>query len=108
MKSARRDLSAFWDPAAPAKALTQKLLIRLLKDYQGEILYRGKKLTEYSDEFYQDIGVSFEMPISFSKLTAMENLEFFRRLTSMSGCEPSSRVGLWMPGTRRLENIPRA
>jgi fluoroquinolone transport system ATP-binding protein len=91
------EIFGFLGPSGAGKSTTQKLLIRLLKDYQGEILYRGKKLTEYSDEFYQDIGVSFEMPISFSKLTAMENLEFFRRLyKSTVDVEPLlKRVGLW-------------
>lgn len=91
------EIFGFLGPSGAGKSTTQKLLIRLLKDYQGEILYRGKKLTEYNDEFYQDIGVSFEMPISFSKLTAMENLEFFRRLYKNTvDVEPLlKRVGLW-------------
>ncbi|NLM45489.1 MAG: ABC transporter ATP-binding protein [Firmicutes bacterium] len=62
------------------KSTTQKILIKLLRDYRGEIIYRGKPLNSYDDEFYQDIGVCFEMPISFSKLTAMENLQFFQKL----------------------------
>jgi len=91
------EIFGFLGPSGAGKSTTQKILIKLLKDYQGEILYRGKKLTEYSDEFYQDIGVSFEMPISFSKLTAMENLEFFRRLYKETvDVEPLlRRVGLW-------------
>lgn len=91
------EIFGFLGPSGAGKSTTQRLLIRLLKDYQGEILYRGKNLAEYSDEFYQDIGVSFEMPISFSKLTAMENLEFFRRLyKSTVDVEPLlKRVGLW-------------
>jgi len=91
------EIFGFLGPSGAGKSTTQKLLIKLLKDYQGEILYRGKKLNEYDDDFYQDIGVSFEMPISFSKLTAMENLEFFQRLyKSTVDVEPLlKRVGLW-------------
>jgi fluoroquinolone transport system ATP-binding protein len=91
------EIFGFLGPSGAGKSTTQKLLIKLLKDYQGEILYQGKKLTEYDDEFYQDIGVSFEMPISFSKLTAMENLEFFQRLyKNTADVEPLlRRVGLW-------------
>lgn len=91
------EIFGFLGPSGAGKSTTQKLLIKLLKDYQGEILYQGKKLTEYDDEFYQDIGVSFEMPISFSKLTAMENLEFFQRLYKNTvDVEPLlKRVGLW-------------
>ena len=67
-------------PSGAGKSTTQKILIKLIKDYQGSIVYKGKPLKEYDNRFYEDIGVSFEMPISFSKLTAMENLDFFRRL----------------------------
>ena len=69
----------------------------LLRDFEGEIVYRGRPLAGYGDEFYQDIGVSFEMPISFSKLTAMENLQFFQKLYKNTvDVEPlMRRVGLW-------------
>lgn len=91
------EIFGFLGPSGAGKSTTQKLLIKLLKDYEGEVLYRGKKLSDYDDEFYQDIGVSFEMPISFSKLTAMENLEFFQRLYKNTvDVEPLlKRVGLW-------------
>jgi len=91
------EIFGFLGPSGAGKSTTQKLLIKLLKDYQGDILYQGRKLTEYDDDFYQDIGVSFEMPISFSKLTAMENLEFFQRLYKNTvDAEPLlKRVGLW-------------
>jgi fluoroquinolone transport system ATP-binding protein len=51
----------------------------------------------FHDEFYEDIGVCFEMPISFSKLTAMENLEFFRKLYKRQvDVQPlMERLGLW-------------
>lgn len=91
------EIFGFLGPSGAGKSTTQKLLIKLLKGYDGEILYRGKPLTAYNDDFYQDIGVSFEMPISFSKLTAMENLEFFQRLYKNTvNVEPLlKRVGLW-------------
>ena len=91
------EIFGFLGPSGAGKSTTQHLLIKLLKGYEGEVLYRGKPLTEYGDDFYQDIGVSFEMPISFSKLTAMENLEFFKRLYKNTiDVEPLlKRVGLW-------------
>lgn len=84
-------------PSGAGKSTTQKILIKLIKDYQGSIVYKGKPLKEYDNRFYEDIGVSFEMPISFSKLTAMENLDFFRRLYKKTvDVEPlMKRVGLW-------------
>ena len=67
-------------PSGVGKSTTQKILIKILKDYQGEIYYKGKNLKEYGQEFYEEIGVGFEIPVHFSKLTAMENLNFFQKL----------------------------
>lgn len=84
-------------PSGAGKSTTQKVLIKLLKGFTGTILYKDKPLGSYGNEFYEDIGVCFEMPISFSKLTAMENLDFFRRLyRRTTEVEPlMRRVGLW-------------
>jgi fluoroquinolone transport system ATP-binding protein len=91
------EIFGFLGPSAAGKSTTQKILIKLLRGFEGEIEYYGKPLTSYGDEFYQDIGVSFEMPISFSKLTAMENLEFFKKLYRTTvDVEPLlKRMGLW-------------
>lgn len=91
------EIFGFLGPSGAGKSTTQKLLIKLLKGYEGEMRYAGKPLSSYDDEFYQDIGVSFEMPISFSKLTAMENLHFFKQLYKKTvDIEPlMRRVGLW-------------
>lgn len=91
------EIFGFLGPSGAGKSTTQKILIKLLKGYEGEIIYKEKPLSSYTDEFYQDIGVSFEMPISFSKLTALENLEFFKKLyKNTADVEPLlRRVGLW-------------
>lgn len=64
-------------PSGAGKSTTQKILTKLLQDYQGSILYRGKELHTYSQSFYEDVGVGFEMPVHFNKLTALENLRYF-------------------------------
>ena len=91
------EIFGFLGPSGAGKSTAQKILIKLLKDFEGEIAYYGKPLTSYSDDFYQDVGVSFEMPISFSKLTAMENLEFFKKLYQDTvDVEPlMKRMGIW-------------
>lgn len=91
------EIYGFLGPSASGKTTTQKILIKLLKDFEGDIEYYGKPLASYRDDFYEDIGVSFEMPISFSKLTAMENLEFFKKLYKKTvDVEPLlKRLGLW-------------
>ncbi len=73
------EIFGFLGPSGAGKSTTQKLLIKLLEGYEGEINYLDKPLNTFKESFYQDVGVSFEMPIHFSKLTASENIEFFKR-----------------------------
>lgn len=67
-------------PSGAGKSTTQKILTKLLTGYQGQILYLGKDLKSYSKSFYEEVGVGFEMPVHFNKLTAMENLSYFSGL----------------------------
>src|SRR5690554_3161292 len=76
---AKGEIFGFLGPSGAGKSTTQKILIKLFSQYEGEIYYDGKNLKDFHDDFYEEIGVCFEMPISFSKLTAMENLEFFQK-----------------------------
>lgn len=94
---AKGEIFGFLGPSGAGKSTTQKILIKLFSQYEGEIFYDGKNLKDFHDDFYEEIGVCFEMPISFSKLTAMENLEFFQKLyKNQADVEPlMRRVGLW-------------
>lgn len=67
-------------PSGAGKSTTQKILIKLISNYEGEILYKGKDLKSFNKEFYEEVGVGFEMPIHFNKLTALENLKYFANL----------------------------
>lgn len=94
---AKGEIFGFLGPSGAGKTTTQKLMVKLLTHYKGYIEFDGKDLSHFNDEFYEDIGVCFEMPISFSKLTAMENLDFFQKLYKRQvDVEPlMKRLGLW-------------
>lgn len=94
---AKGEIFGFLGPSGAGKTTTQKLMVKLLSNYKGYIEFDGKDLSKFHDEFYEDIGVCFEMPISFSKLTAMENLDFFRKLYKRQvDVQPlMERLGLW-------------
>lgn len=91
------EIFGFLGPSGAGKSTTQKILIKLLTGYQGTITYNGKNIQEFGDEFYESIGVSFEMPIHFSKMTAMENIQFFTKLYKKNANveELLKRMGLW-------------
>ncbi len=91
------EIFGFLGPSGAGKTTTQKILVKLLNYDQGEIEFDDKDLKSFNDAFYEEIGVCFEMPISFSKLTAMENLEFFQKLyKNHADIQPlMERLGLW-------------
>lgn len=91
-------------PSGVGKSTTQKLLIKLLSGYRGEILYKGKNLNSYNNSYFEEIGVGFEMPVHFSKLTAEENLNFFKKLytSSLDTDALLKRVGLYDDRKKRI------
>jgi len=71
------EIYGFLGPNGAGKTTTVKILVKIIKDYSGDVRIFGKDLREWGKEYYQKIGVSFEFPAVYSKLTALENLEFF-------------------------------
>jgi fluoroquinolone transport system ATP-binding protein len=67
-------------PSGAGKSTTQKVLIGLLRGYRGRVAAFGRDLSAWGPDYYERIGVSFELPNHFLKLTARENLAFFASL----------------------------
>ncbi|MHB8964062.1 MAG: ABC transporter ATP-binding protein [Saccharofermentanales bacterium] len=84
-------------PSGAGKSTTQKVLTKLLDSYRGNISYFGRDLRSLGNEFYEGIGVGFEMPVHFAKLTAMENMKFFSSFYKNKADIRNlmERVGLW-------------
>jgi len=94
---AKGEIFGFLGPSGAGKSTTQMIMIKILEQFEGAIYYNGKDITEFNDEFYEEIGVSFEMPIHFTKMTAMENINFFLKLYKNNADVEvlMKRVGLW-------------
>lgn len=94
---AKGEIFGFLGPSGAGKSTTQKVMIKVLENFGGGIFYDGKSITEFKDDFYENIGVSFEMPIHFSKMTAIENVNFFLKLYKRNADVETllKRVGLW-------------
>ncbi|MEM9832118.1 MAG: ABC transporter ATP-binding protein [Bacteroidota bacterium] len=71
------EIFGFLGPSGSGKSTTQKILYKLLDGYTGQVQIQGKDLLGWGKDFYQRIGVSFELPNHYLKLTALENLQFF-------------------------------
>lgn len=76
----RGEIFGFLGPSGAGKSTTQKILIGLLQGYTGHASVRGKEVASWSADDYERIGVSFETPNHFLKLTGLENLRYFAAL----------------------------
>ncbi len=96
-------------PSGVGKSTTQNILIKLLDDYRGEITYRDRPLNDYGSEYYQEIGVGFERPVHFGKLTADENLKFFKKLytTTADTDQLLKRLGLYQDRHKKVGEYSR-
>ena len=74
------EVFGFLGPSGAGKTTTQNVLIGLLRGWTGRVEVRGRPLAEWGADYYRAIGVSFELPNHYQKLTARENLEYFRAL----------------------------
>lgn len=79
------EIFGFLGPSGAGKSTLQKILIGMLTTYQGSVRVNGTECKERTKSFYEDIGVDFEFSTMYEKLTARENLEFFRSLYQKKG-----------------------
>jgi fluoroquinolone transport system ATP-binding protein len=74
------EIFGFLGPSGAGKSTTQKILFRLLQGFQGSVKVFERDLREWGYDYYEQVGVSFEMPNHYSKLTGVENLRYFGSL----------------------------
>jgi fluoroquinolone transport system ATP-binding protein len=106
----RGEIFGFLGPSGAGKSTTQKVLIGLLKDYQGRVSVLGKDLKDWRADYYERIGVSFEAPNHYLKLTALENLRYFAALYGDATQEPRGlieRVGLGADGDKPVSQFSK-
>jgi fluoroquinolone transport system ATP-binding protein len=90
----RGQIFGFLGPSGAGKSTTQKILIGLLKGYQGRVAVLGRDRSAWGADYYEHIGVSFELPNHFLKLTALENLAYFGSLYRRAACSPHDLLDL--------------
>ncbi|MFZ1700128.1 MAG: ABC transporter ATP-binding protein [Pyrinomonadaceae bacterium] len=71
------EIFGFLGPSGAGKSTTQKVLYKILKDFTGDVSVGNKPLQGWGNEYFEKIGVGFELPNHYLKLTARENLQLF-------------------------------
>ena len=67
-------------PSGAGKSTTQRVLTGRNRLYRGRVTLLGRDLKQWDHGLYERIGVGFELPNHYLKLTGKENLEFFAAL----------------------------
>jgi fluoroquinolone transport system ATP-binding protein len=99
------EIFGFLGPSGAGKSTTQNVLIGLLDRYEGAISVLGRDLRTWDRNYYRRIGVAFEAPNHYLKLTARENLRLFAGLHGGKTEDPDAllhRVGLQEDGDKRV------
>jgi len=99
------EIFGFLGPSGAGKSTTQRVLLKLLRGFAGRVGVLGRDLSAWRHDLYERIGVSFELPNHYLKLTARENLEFFRALYNRPSEDPGTilaAVGLREDADKRV------
>lgn len=103
------EILGFLGPSGAGKSTLQKILTGLLTNYQGSVKVNGIEVKNHNNSFYEDIGVDFEFPSLYEKLTARENLGFFASLykKSLDADELLKSVGLLQDADKRVSDFSK-
>ncbi len=74
------EIFGFLGPNGAGKSTTQKVLTGLLRDYRGKVQVLEREVRDWGSDLYEQIGVGFELPVHYGRLTARENLRYFAAL----------------------------
>jgi len=91
---AKGNILGFLGPSGAGKTTVQNLMIGLLPVQHGSVKYEGKTLEEMGKSFYNRIGVSFENPNVYEKLTGLENLRFYGGLFDRPAVSPEKLLAM--------------
>ncbi|MDD2263204.1 MAG: ABC transporter ATP-binding protein [Clostridia bacterium] len=104
------EVFGFLGPSGAGKTTTQRLIIGLLRNYTGHIEVLGKERNQWGKDFYEQVGVAFDFPNLYTKLTATENLEligaYYNRKINNSN-ELLDLVGLLPDKNVRVESFSK-
>lgn len=104
------EILGFLGPSGAGKTTTQRIIIGLLQGYKGNVEIMGKERRDWGREFFEKIGVAFDFPNLYLKLTASENLQL---ISSYYQKKPQSidglleRVGLLPDKDKKVEGFSK-
>ena len=103
------EIFGFLGPSGAGKSTLQKILTGLLPGYRGSVTVGGEEVRRHDNSFYENIGVDFEFPSLYEKLTARENLRFFGALYKKQGDADGllEKVGLLPDADKKVSDFSK-
>ena len=108
-------------PSGAGKSTTQRILMGLLRGHTGKADVFGAPVGRLGRGYFERIGVSFELPALYLRLTARENLKLFASLYDRPSRDPmeiltlvdlqedaDKRVEAFSKGMKMRLNLARA
>lgn len=96
------EIFGFLGPSGAGKSTVQNIMTGLLALQKGEILYGDQSVKNIRSKFFNKIGVSFEHPNLYTKLTGYENLKYFAGLFQVPTQDPMKLLD--MVGLKHASN----
>lgn len=93
----RGEIFGFLGPNGAGKSTVQNIMTGLLDLQKGSVMYDDLSVRDLTPSFFNRVGVSFEQPNVYLRLTGLENLEHFSGLFSVPTLDPMvllERMGL--------------
>lgn len=81
----RAEVFGFLGPSGAGKTTTQRILIGLLDGWSGAVAVLGKDRRAWGRELFDRIGVSFELPVGYPRLSGRQDLSHFANLQGGPG-----------------------
>ena len=104
------EIFGFLGPSGAGKTTTQRIIVGLLHNYSGRVEVMGLERRKWGRDFFEKIGVVFDFPNLYEKLTAYENLDLFGsyyRKNMKNKEELLDSVGLLPDRDKRVENYSK-
>src|SRR6056297_1918057 len=97
------EIFGFLGPSGAGKSTTQNILVGLLQLQKGSVEVAGYDVKHIKNKMFNKIGMSFEQSNVYSKMSGLENLEFYRKLFDVKTRDPLELIK--MVGLEGKENI---
>jgi len=104
------EIFGFLGPSGAGKTTTQRIIIGLLRGYYGCVEVMGKERKKWGKDIFEKIGVAFDFPNLYEKLTAFENLDLlgsYYKNNSLNKDELLDSVGLLADRDKRVEKFSK-